>query len=196
MAFWDDIKNIFNQSENSSASNPTIHEMIERTEDELASYERWKRTAGSRRLLDWLSEQYDISRNGGRQDESMGFLDLDSSKGFVIYIHKTNYSQEEMTWFFDFLKEKVQSLNYRSDISDRRIFPRRDWVEAQERHYLKPRIRYDENPMPQGFGNIMIEFESRNDIPHNLRLRATVYNDSMFKDAGSFRALMMALVSE
>jgi hypothetical protein len=42
----------------------------------------------------------------------------------------------------------------------------------------------------------MIEFELRNDVPHNLRLRATIYQDKMYQEAGSFRALMMALGGE
>ena len=50
--------------------------------------------------------------------------------------------------------------------------------------------------MDQSFGNIMIEFELRNDVPHNLRLRATVYNDSMYEAKGSFGALMMAFAGE
>lgn len=195
MPFWDSIANIFRQAEASSASAPTIHELIERTPEEIADYDRWDRTAGSRRLLDWLTEQYTASRNGGPQDEAMGFLDTNSSKGFVIYVTKTNYSREEMTHFFDFLKAKVLTLNYRPAISDRRIFPRRDWVETQERHYLKPIVDLTSPPVDQGFGNIMIELELRNDVPHNLRLRATVYNDSMYREAGSFRGLVEFLAA-
>ena len=196
MSFWSQITNIFRQAENSSASAPTIHEMIERTEEERAGYVRWQRTEGSKRLFNWLAGQFAVFQEGGRIDESIGFLNTNSSQGFVVYVHKTHYSREEITYFFDHLKERVQTLNYRSDISDRRVFPRRDWVETQERHYLKPRINLDEQPIDQGFGNIMIEFELRNDVPHNLRLRATVYQDMMYQEAGSFRALMMALGGE
>ncbi|MEM1356645.1 MAG: hypothetical protein AAGF89_00495 [Bacteroidota bacterium] len=194
MSFWDNITNIFRQAEESSPSQPAVHELIERNEAELANYERWKKTLGSKRLLNWLVDQYAIFKSGGRQDQAMGFLDTPSSKGFVIYFHQTQYSREEITHFFHYLKERVQSLNYRSDISDRRVFSRKDWVETIERHYLKPRARYEDvGSINQGFGNIMIELELRNDIPHNLRLRANVYNDAMFAEAGSFGALVMAL---
>jgi hypothetical protein len=50
--------------------------------------------------------------------------------------------------------------------------------------------------MNQAFGNVMIEFELRNDLPHNLRLRATIYQDAMYKDAGSFGGLMEVLAAE
>lgn len=196
MPFWDSISALFRRAEASSASAPTIHEMIERTDAERAAYDRWRRTSGSRRLMDWLEEQYAAFREGRPLDESIGFLDTNSSKGFVLYVHKTNYTREELTHFFDYLRERILALNYRPAISDRRIFPRRDWVETQERHYLKPRADFSEPPFDQGFGNITIEFEVRDDAPHNLRLRATTYTDRMFEDAGTFPALMVALTEE
>lgn len=197
MSFWDNITNIFRQAEESSPSKPAVHELIERSEAELTDYNRWKKTLGSKRLLNWLVDQYAVFKGGGRQDQAMGFLNTPSSKGFVIYFYQTQYSHEEITHFFHYLKERVQGLNYRSDISDRRVFSRKDWVETIERHYLKPRARYEEaGAINQGFGNVMIELELRNDQPHNLRLRANVYNDAMFAEAGSFGALIMALSGE
>jgi len=193
MTFWSQIKSIFNRAELSSPSAPTIHELIQRSEEELDAYAHWKTTAGPRRLLNWLSNQYAGHVDGRNTDETIGFLKLPSSKGFVIYFQEMNYSREEVTHFFHYLKERVLTLNYRSDISDRRIFPRRDWIETQERHYLKPKVDYNDAVMDQVFGNIMIEFELRDDQPHNLRLRATVYNDALYEAKGSFGGLIMAL---
>jgi hypothetical protein len=195
MTFWNQIKSIFNQAENSSSSAPTVHELIRRSEAELEDYAHWKTTAAPRRLLDWLSEQYARHNDGQITDTTIGFLKLDSSKGFVIYFKEMNYNREEITHFFHYLKERVLTLNYRSDISDRRIFPRRDWIETQERHYLKPKVDLNDAVMDQAYGNIMIEFELRDDQPHNLRLRATVYNDSLYEAKGSFGGLVMALVA-
>jgi len=193
MAFWDQIKNIFQQVENSSATMPAIHEMIERSAAEMEAYGQWKNTAGPHRLMDWLGNQYARHLDGQRTDETVGFLDIPSSKGFVVYFNKMNYTREEITHFFHYLRERVLTLNYRPDISDRRIFPRRGWVETHERHYLKPKVNYDDAKLDQAFGNIMIEFELRDDVPNNLRLRATTYNDSMYEARGSFGGLMMAL---
>ncbi|WP_245748505.1 hypothetical protein [Neolewinella agarilytica] len=193
MAFWDNIADLFRQAEESTPAKPAIHELIVRSPEEIADFERWKRTHNSRRLLDWLNQQFTFHLEGLPIDKGLGFLDTDSSRGFVIYLQELNYSKADIVHFFDFLKERIQSLNYRSDISDRRLFSRKDWVETQERHYLKPRIKLDENPIQQQFGNITIQLEIRDDLVHNLRLRATVYNDSMYEEAASFRALMVAL---
>lgn len=197
MSFWDQIADIFRSAEASTPAAPTVHELINRDEVTQLDYDRWRRTLGRKRLLNWLTDQYAIKRGNGRTDEAVGFLDTNSSKGFVIYFHKTNYRREEIQHFFDYLKERMLQLGYRSQISDRRIFPRQDWVETQERHYVKPRNRYEEgSKLNQRFGNVMIEFELRNDIPHNLRLRATVYQDAQYEEADSFAALMIALAAE
>ncbi|TXF87740.1 hypothetical protein FUA23_17570 [Neolewinella aurantiaca] len=195
MTFWDQIKKIFAEADSSSPSSPTIHELIQRSEEDLAAYGYWKSTAAPRRLLDWLSTQYTRSKDGLTTDNTIGFLDTQSSKGFVMYFREMNYNREEITHFFHYLKERVLTLNYRSDISDRRIFPRNDWIETQERHYLKPNTTFSEVKMDQAFGNIMIEFELRNELPHNLRLRATVYNDALYEAGGSFGGLVMALTA-
>lgn len=196
MAFWDNITDLFCQVEESSPANPAIHELIVRSPEEIVDFERWKHTHNSRRLLDWLCNQFAFHQEGRPTDNTLGFLNNKSSKGFIIYLQELNYTRSEIIHFFDYLKERVQKFNYRSDISDRRIFSRKEWVETQERHYLKPRINFDNKPIRQLFGNITIELEMRNDVVHNLRLRATVYNDSMFDEAGSFRALMAALDGE
>jgi len=193
MTFWNQIKSIFTEAENSSPSVPTVHELIQRSDEELTAYEHWKTTAGPRRLLDWLSHQYGRHKDGRGTDETIGFLNVQSSQGFAIYFREMNYTREEINHFSHYLKERVLTLDYRSDISDRRIFPRNHWIETQERHYLKPNILYNDVLMDQVFGNIMIEFELRDELPHNLRLRATVYNDSLFEAKGSFGGLIMAL---
>ncbi len=197
MSIWEQITALFRQAEESSPSAPAVHELITRDEEELAAYEQWKRTLSRHRLMDWLTDQYAVARGKGRQDEAIGFLDTPSTKGFVIHFHRVQYSPEEINHFFHYLQEQILALDYRSDISDRRIFSRKDWVETQERHYLKPRNTYEEGQLlNQGFGNITIELERRNDRPHNLRLRATAYQDALYAPSGSFGGLMMALADD
>lgn len=198
--WWDKIVALFDSAEQSTPSNPAVHEVIERDGEELADYVDWKKTLARRRLMDWLTDQFAVFRAGGQVDEAISFLDTPSSKGFVIHFHRTNYNRREITHFFHYLRERVLEFDYRTQISDRRIFSRNDWVETQERHYLKPRTlnqRHAAQPgrgeLEQRFGNITIEQELRNDQPWNLRLRATTYQDSLYREAESFRALMVAL---
>ena len=198
--FWERISALFDSAEQSTPTEPAVHEMIERDEDELARYRQWKKTLARRRLFDWLNDQYALFSSGRSSDTAIDFLDTPSSKGFVIHFGQTNYSREEVGHFFHYLKERILELNYRTQISDRRVFSRPDWVETQERHYLKPRTRAQREAGPPGrggldqrFGNITVELELRDDRPHNLRLRATTYQDALYNTPESFRALMVAI---
>lgn len=198
--FWQKITALFDAAENSSPSAPAVHEMIERDQAELTDYGNWKRTLARRRLLDWLIDQYVQFRAGRGTDETVSFLDTPSSKGFVIHFRETNYNEREIRHFFHYLKERILDLDYRTQISDRRKFSREDWVETQERHYLKPRTKdqrmaatVERGSLDQKFGNITVELELRDDLPWNLRLRATTYQDSLYNEPESFRALLMAV---
>ncbi len=198
--FWQKISSLFEAAENSSGSDPAVHEMIERDDAELEAYARWKKTLARRRLLDWLTDQYALYRTTGGGDREVDFLDTPSSKGFVIHFSETQYSKAEITHFFHYLKERILELNYRTQISDRRVFSRPNWVETQERHYLKPRTRkqrmagpVERGALDQKFGNISVELELRDDRAWNLRLRATTYQDALYNEPESFRALMVAL---
>lgn len=194
---WNYIKELFTEAEQSSPSQPVVHEMIERTTEEKEDYAQWKEGLVRRRLMDWLRDQYAIFQVLPDDiDEALDFLDTPSSKGFVIHFYKTNYSKREVVHFFDFLKEKVLTLNYRTQISDSRTYNKPDWVETTERHYLKPRPNFQVGKkLKQGFGNVMIEVEARDEKVRNLRFRATVYKDHQFEEADDFKDLMRELLT-
>jgi len=197
---WNYFKNLFNKAEESSPSQPLIHEMIQRSETERADYQRWKNTLVCRRLLDWLNDQYAIYRVAPEDiGEALDFLDTPSSKGFVIHFHKTRYSKRDATHFFDFLKEQVLALEYRPQISDLRTYNRNNWVETVERHYLKPgptlrKQQQADGRFLQKYGNITIELELRNEQVFNLRFRATSYKDSLFNEPQEFKELMQQIM--
>lgn len=194
--FWEYFKSLFQKASKSSPSNPLIHELIERSPADLEDYGRWKDTLVRRRLQAWLADQYAIFRVLPSDiDEAMDFLNTNSSKGFVIYFHKTQYSLRDITHFFDFLKEQVRALDYKVQISDRRTYTKGEIVESVERHYLKPRPGdLTQEKLNQRFGNISIELTLRNEKPYHLKLRATIYKDSMFKEGEDFKGLMQAIV--
>ena len=196
--FWNKIKNLFQAAEESSPSNPVIHKVIERSEAEKADYEQWKNLLVRRRVMNWLSDQYAIYRiEPGRIDEALQFLDSSSSKGFVIHFYQTNFSKKDVTHLLDYLKEQVQRLGYKVQVSDTRTYNRKKWVETSERHHLKPRT----NPAPkvgkidQKYGNITVEATFRNDQVHQLKFQATSYKDHLFQDADDFRDLMQMILA-
>ena len=194
---WDYVKTLFVKAETSSPSKPLIHEMIKRTEEEVIDYEFWKNTLVCKRLKNWLNEQYIFFQISEREtDESLDFLNTPSSKGFVIYFHKTRYSKRDVVHFFDYLREQVLAKNYRTQISDLRSYQRASWAETVQRHYLKPRpTQTEDGRQIQQFGNVTIELTFRNDKVYHLKFRATSYRDRLFEEAYDFHDLLNALVA-
>ncbi len=198
---WNYIKNIFQSTANSSASNPAIHELIQRSEAEIQDYEKWKKSLVCRRLLDWVNNQYAAYLlHPAEIDEAIDFLRTPSAKGFVIYFRKMNYSKREIQHFFDLLKEQVKKLGYRSYVSDTRTYTKGKWVENIQRHYLKPRSNFEQEQarppqqLGQQYGNINIEICTRDEEVWNLKFSATSYNDRMYKKADDFGGLILELM--
>jgi len=194
--FWKKIKNVFSTAEASSSTHPTIHEVIERSEKELTDYEDWKNSLAARRLLDWLKNEYFTYLTSSKNiDRSIDFLNSTSKKGFVVHFSNMQYRMEEITFLFDYLKEKVKELPYRIYVSDTRIYPKNDFVETVHRHYLKPslKLKVAGQKTGQAFGNITIELLLKNDQIVNLKFSATMYRDHQFKEAGDFNDLMKEL---
>lgn len=194
---WDYIKDIFKEAEESSPSNPAIHALIERSKEEQDRYTQWLESLIKRRLVDWLDNQYAVYRVSPDDiDEAMDFLHTPSSKGFVIHFFKTNYNRQEVTHFFDFLKDQMRQLNYKLQISDTRTYNRKEWVETVERHYLKPRPSFEKGKkIDQRFGNVTIELVLRNDQVYQLKMQATSYQDHLYDEAEEFKDLMQAILS-
>lgn len=196
--WWDQIKALFSKAEQSSPSQPVVHEVITRTETEISDFSHWKETVVRRRLQDWLFDQYAVFQAFPNDiDETLDFLSTPSTKGFAIHFFMTRYSQRDVQHYFDFLKEKVLDQGYRVQVSDRRTYNRPDWVETVERHYLKPRqAKLTDSKLRQAFGNVTIEYVSRDEASYQLRFKATIYNDHQFEEAKGFRELMQRIAME
>lgn len=195
--FWKKIKNVFSAAEESSSINPTIHEVIERSEEQLADYEHWKNSLAARRLIDWLKNEYFTYLTSPKNiDRSIDFLNSTSKKGFVIHFSRMQYRKEEITFLFDYLKEKVKELSYRTYVSDTRIYPKNDFVETIHRHYLKPslKLKVAGQKAGQAYGNITIEMLLKNDQIVDLKFSATTYRDHQFEEAGDFNDLMKSVL--
>lgn len=192
--FWKKIKSLFQDSEQSSPSQPVIHEIIERSEANKVAYEKWKATLSAKRMLDWLNNQYTAYLSPTtRTDDAIAFLNTPSAKGFVVHFHQTQYRKAEILHLFDLLREKVLEMNYNSYVSDVRTFNRPQWVESIQRHYIKPSLNFkktETEKFNQGYGNIKIELEFRNEKVYNLRFSATTYQDNNFNKADDFKELM------
>ncbi len=195
---WAYFKGLFRQADESSASNPFLHEVIRRSESDIQAFRDWQGTLPHRRMMDWLHDQYAVWQVlPDDVDSAIDFLHTPAAKGFAIHLHKTAYSRQEATFLLDFLRNQVCALDYRVQLSDTRTWTTPHWVETVERHYLKPRPAWADNQrFDQKFGNITFELVLRNDVPHLFKCRANSYSDRLYADAHAFSQLLQAILRE
>ncbi len=193
---WQYFQNLFQKAEQSSKTQPLLHDPIVRDSNELLAYEKWKSSIIKKQLISWIEGEYgNFLKEGATRDNSILFLDNVSMKGFAIHFSKLRYNANEVRNLFDFFKEKVLMLNYKSNNSDKRTYLKGKVVESIAKHYLKPSLKnmLGNPPFNQEFGNISIELICQDDLPVTLKFSATSYNDRSYQKAKHFGELMRHL---
>lgn len=171
---------------------------IVRTAVEQEATRTWGNSPACATLKQWLREQYQLSPHPAAEwAEQIDFLDTPSSKGFVLHLSKMKFPTQDLLHFFDHLKDRVMSLDYKTYTSDIRQVRRGPWQELVQRHYLKPRSSVSEAGLiRQRFGNITIELSARGGQWHQLRLQATGYTDRLYQEVWDFEYLLQELLGE
>ena len=109
---WQYFQNLFQQVEQSSKTQPILHDPIIRNTEELAAYEQWKGFMVKKKLISWLETAYaNFLKDGQPIDQSIVFLDNVSIKGFAIHFSELRYTNIQANHLFDYLKEKMLALN-------------------------------------------------------------------------------------
>lgn len=195
---WQYFQNLFQQVEQSSKTQPILHDPIIRNTAELAAYEQWKGFMVKKKLISWLETAYaNFLKDGQSIDKSIVFLDNVSIKGFAIHFSELRYTAIQANHLFDYFKEKMLALNYKAYNSAIKTYTKGNTVESLAKHYLKPSLKSMLNgpPFKQEFGNISIELICRDDLPTLLKFSATVYNDRSYQPPKHFGGLMRHLLT-
>ena len=102
--------------------------------------------------------------------------------------------KEMLRYLMEEFKDRVTEEGYRLHLSDQRI---KHDGEHRERYYLKPAIENTaEKPLPQRYGNVMIETWGDGEMPERLKVLITVYSDRLYSPAESGMALINSLLSD
>lgn len=182
----------------SSSSEPGrtfIHEVIDRSEDEMNAVEQWKYSDRKELLFSNINT---FLRDPDSDYPSFQNFQNERSYTFVLYFEGSGMHKSEMHYFFDLLKDNVLQLDYDYLLymSDRKIKPEKGFsVKTIERHYLKPsRKKWATNEkVEQHYGNIAIEHHLRNDVPEFVKLNASYYQDSLYEKAREFPELLQSI---
>jgi len=177
------FKNVFDQQE--KAKVPMVQEIIERDDYFLTSYSNWKARKAYQSWNETLLEEMNSFRDQGEKHPAIWFMSSGATAA-VLWKRKG----QGVEFYFDYLKERVLSLGYRSYMSDRRSYVRKAHAEYIERHYLKPKLHFQADKAQQLYGNITIECLKHNNEVQQLKFMCTNYRDRNYSDPLGFYDLM------
>lgn len=164
----------------SSPSNPLVHELLVRSEEDLALYDLWDKSDEMEELLDDVVRAYFLKKQGILSQAEVHLLNSEYSNGFAVrYLEE--YGERNFRHFFDFLKEQVLRMEYKLEQNDRRIIDRGDYELIIEKWYLKSaRYQNEEGLIDQKYGNVLIEHHTVDRHPSFIKLQANIYQDRLY----------------
>ncbi len=188
---------ILSQPELAETSKPLMRKSLERTNKEISEYDKWKNTSKLPLMLLYLQEECQKHLSCPlKTHDGIDFYGTATARGFRMHPALTRFSDAHVKFLFDFLKERLISLDYQAVKSDTSIFKRGDyWVETVHRHVLQaPNSKgcYADN-LVGGFGQITIEMLLKDDRLCALRLEATVPDSDLPRPTDDFAQLIQLL---
>ena len=188
MSFFDQIVGkLFGKQAPKSAF---IHEVLTRSEKELAQYDSWRSTRASEDLVLDIERAYHLKKQGIVSAVEVHLLESQYANGFAISYNQ-QFTPENFTHIFDYFKEKGLEQGYKLAQADRRILDNEKYEETIEKWYLKPNGEdMGSDIIDQRFGNILIEKIDIDRKPSYVKFMANVYQDRLYTKAKPFAELI------
>lgn len=173
---------------------PLHSSTLVRSEDFIQNYHHWKLSDRLEDVINLLQGHYQQCLRHGEDTFCLG---IHSQQGFDgIYIpNNSQIENEEYSYLLDYFFENARKLNYRHYHSFEEHKELGDKVISKEIHYLKPVISSFDPPFNQEYGNILLELESRDQVPKYIKLKVTSYAGFNYHKPKAFDELIQRLVA-
>lgn len=188
MSFFDDVVGkLFGKQPSKAAY---IHEVLERSEKDLAGYESWLKSELRGEVLQEIERAYYLKKQGILSQIDVHLLESKYANGFAIS-YSDLIGKENFQNVFDYLKEQVLKHGYKIAQADRRILDKDSHEETIEKWYLKPISEELESKIVnQRYGNVLIEKIEVDRKPSYIKFMANVYQDRQYTIAEPFQDLL------
>ncbi|MBL7814896.1 MAG: hypothetical protein JNL70_07795 [Saprospiraceae bacterium] len=182
---------LLSKPELAETSKPLMRKTFEKTERETKDYDKWKSSSKVASMLLYLSNECQRHLSfSGKTHDGIDFYSLPKSRGFRLHPALTKFPDAHVKHLFDFLKERLLTLDYHAVISETTVFNRADyWIETIHRHVVKA----TNETVIGGFDEITIELLLKDDRLCTLRLEATVLDSEMPRPTDDFAQLIQLL---
>lgn len=192
MAFLDDLlKKIF--PERKKDRPVEVQEELRRSESYLQAYQEWKSSGQAEDLMRKIKKSLQMKQCGTEGLYPVHLFNSAAANGFAISYHPT-ISRQEFRFLLDYLRDRVLDMGYRLANTDHQIRDKETYVQATEKHYLKPPLSPAEaKKAEQHYGNILLEYVLIDNQPSYLKLMVTIYTDHLYTKAHSYDELVERL---
>jgi hypothetical protein len=192
MSFFDDIiQKIFAHQKPDKPLE--MLESVKRTQKEEIQYNKWIQSNEARSALLKISEAVELKRLGEKNVKPQVII-AESNYANALSIIFNNRDDEAISrLLMDYFKEVILSINYRLQINERKLKETQNSVQLKEMYFLKPDIKaedFNNPPIKQLYGNIIIERVLLNNQPQYLKIQANIYNDRYYQTALPFNDLL------
>ncbi len=185
------FRNKFDRNPELIATEPMVQQSLELSDEEVTDYEQWKDSNIQRTMINWLRDQFMVHQNsGGNTHDGIDFFATNQSKGFRMHPALTRFSDVSVRHLFNYLKERLIQENYRSTLSDTRIFGRGYWNETIHRHTVKSRSENEGE-----FAAVQVELTLKDNKLVSLKMVANIPNTDLPRSSDDFAEMMQALLA-
>lgn len=192
MSFFDEIiQKVF--AHQKSDKPLEMLESVKRSIKEEIQYNKWIQSNEARSALVKISESIELKRLGGKDVKPQVILSESNYANALSIIFNNRDDEAISRLLMDYFKEVILSINYRLQVSERKIKENQNSVQVKEMYFLKPEIKvddFDNPPIKQLYGNIILERVLLNNQPQYLKIQANVYNDRFYQNALPFNDLL------
>lgn len=168
-------------------------ESVKRSVKEEIQYNKWTQSNEARSALVKISESIELKRLGGKDVKPQVILSESNYANALSIIFNNRDDEAISRLLMDYFKEVILSINYRLQVTERKIKENQNSVQVKEMYFLKPEIKaedFDNPPIKQLYGNIILERMLLNNQPQYLKIQANIYNDRYYQNALPFNDLL------
>lgn len=192
MSFFDEIiqKIFVNQKPDKPLE---LLESIKRTSKEEIQYNKWAHSNEARSALVKISEAIELKRLGEKNIKPQIIISESNFANALSIIFNNKDDEAISRLLMDYFKEVILSINYRMQVSERKIKEFQNSVQVKEMYFLKPEKNandFNNPPIKQLYGNIIIERMLLNNLPQYLKIQSNIYSDRFYQQALPFNELL------
>lgn len=187
---------LFGSSEDLSQKNEQIlREKIVHTDFFLAEYEQWYMAGLHNDLLQNIRENKVVKTADPQSDTNYYSHRSNASKGFY-FLSEDEWSNKDYAFITHLFSQNLLELGYVLSNSRRDVQEKQGQLICTEDFYFKlPLASRTQKPIPQMWGNILLQHHSIDDRSRYVKIMANIYSDRSYEVAKDFEELENILLT-